>query len=164
MENPLIRLTPKQKGDAGEMLVAAELSLAGVAALKVPDGWPGYDIVAQPQDGRTAQRVQVKTSTYKRGGGSFVLYQSVDVFDWLAVVFLPSNDLPERRFFVVPRKLSDELAHTPGATAVNQNDRWWSQETFAQVFAAFENNFTLSAVGRDVGNPAGREISEDSEI
>ena len=40
--------TTKQMGDACEMLVAAELTLAGVPALKVPDNWPGYDVIAQP--------------------------------------------------------------------------------------------------------------------
>lgn len=34
-----------------EMIVAAELTLAGVPALKVPDNWPGYDVIAQPLDG-----------------------------------------------------------------------------------------------------------------
>ena len=40
--------TRKQLGDAGEMLVAAELTLAGVPALKMPDNWPGYGVIAQP--------------------------------------------------------------------------------------------------------------------
>lgn len=34
------RYTTKQLGDACEMLVAAELTLAGIPALKVPDNWP----------------------------------------------------------------------------------------------------------------------------
>jgi len=38
--------TTKQMGDACEMLVAAELTLAGVPALKAPDYWPGYDVIA----------------------------------------------------------------------------------------------------------------------
>jgi hypothetical protein len=38
--------TTKQMGDACEMLVAAELTLAGVPAMTVPGNWPGYDIIA----------------------------------------------------------------------------------------------------------------------
>jgi hypothetical protein len=38
--------TPNQMGDAGEMLVAAELTLHGIPALKFPDNWPHYDIIA----------------------------------------------------------------------------------------------------------------------
>jgi hypothetical protein len=44
--------TPKQMGDACEMLVASEITLAGVPALKMPDNWPGYDVIAQPTDNR----------------------------------------------------------------------------------------------------------------
>jgi hypothetical protein len=40
----------KQMGDACEMLVAAELTLAGVPAMRVSENWPGYDVVAQPAD------------------------------------------------------------------------------------------------------------------
>lgn len=39
--------TTKQMGDACEMLVAAELTLAGIPALKVPDNWPHYELIAE---------------------------------------------------------------------------------------------------------------------
>ena len=42
------KYTSRHTGDACELLVAAELTLAGVPALKVPDLWPGYDVIAQP--------------------------------------------------------------------------------------------------------------------
>ena len=47
------------------MIVAAELTLAGIPALKVPDNWPHYDVIAQPI-GRTAQHISVKARTFKR--------------------------------------------------------------------------------------------------
>jgi hypothetical protein len=50
-------------GNACEMLVAAELTLAGIPALKVPDNWPHYDVIAQPL-GQLAQRISVKSQTY----------------------------------------------------------------------------------------------------
>ncbi len=56
----------KQMGDACEMLVAAELTLAGIPAMRVPEQWPGYDVVAQPFD-RGVQRISVKSRTFKRG-------------------------------------------------------------------------------------------------
>ena len=43
--------TTKQMGDACEMLVAAELTLAGIPAIKMPDSWPHYDVIAQPKGG-----------------------------------------------------------------------------------------------------------------
>jgi hypothetical protein len=47
--------TKKQMGDAGEMLVAAELTLHGIPAFIVPSNWPGYDVVAEvPKEGSAA--------------------------------------------------------------------------------------------------------------
>src|SRR5438270_13747134 len=84
------KYTSKQMGDACEMLVAAELTLAGVPALRVPDFWPGYDVIAQPKDPivqsakRNPLRISVKSRTFKSGGGTFVTYLETDDFDWLA--------------------------------------------------------------------------------
>ena len=50
--------TRKQLGDAGEMLVAAELTLHGIPTFIVPSNWPGYDVVAQPK-GKPLQRIPV---------------------------------------------------------------------------------------------------------
>ena len=66
-EPPLARaFTSKQTGDACEMLVAAELALAGIPALKFPDNWPHKDVIAQPL-GRPAQRISVKVSSERIG-------------------------------------------------------------------------------------------------
>lgn len=61
------RFTNKQMGDACEMLVAAELTLAGIPALKVPDNWSHYDVIAQAL-GRPAQRISVKARMFKGPG------------------------------------------------------------------------------------------------
>ncbi len=58
--------TSKQMGDACEMLMAAELTLSGVPALKVPDNWPHYDIIAQPPGMAEPIRISVKSRTFKR--------------------------------------------------------------------------------------------------
>jgi len=107
--------TTKQMGDAGEMLVAAELTLAGIPALMVPDNWPSYDVIAQPppewqghNQGEFAapQRISVKTRTWAQSG-NFVGYREVDAFDWLAMVILPKNPEQHRRIFIVPRRVAD---------------------------------------------------------
>ena len=79
-------------GDACEMLVAARLTLAGIPATKMPDGWPGYDVIAQPKGGGFPQRISVKSRTFRRGYDKFVGYDSRDEFDWLANVLLPGED------------------------------------------------------------------------
>lgn len=71
------KYTSKQMGDACEMLVAAELTLAGVPALNVPDNRPGYDVIAQPIGGGMPQKISVKSRTYRRRGGGHTAAYSV---------------------------------------------------------------------------------------
>jgi hypothetical protein len=92
--------TRKQMGDAGEMLVAAELTLHGMPAFIVPSNWPGYDVVAQHPE-RGLQRISVKTRTFARSG-NFVAFSNEDKFDWLAVVILPGEGCDARRLFIAP--------------------------------------------------------------
>jgi hypothetical protein len=111
--------TSKQMGDAGEMLVAAELTLYGIPALKVPDNWPHYDIIAQPpdhwsgysnRDERPPQKISVKTRTFARSG-NFVGYGNEDEFDWLAIVILPGGGFEARRIFIVPCDIADKRSY-----------------------------------------------------
>lgn len=97
--------TTKQMGDACEMIVAAELTLAGIPALKVPDNWPHYDVIAQPFD-RPAQRISVKSRTF-RVGSAYVEYKACDQFDWLAVVILANDGSNGRSIYVIPRADAD---------------------------------------------------------
>ena len=101
--------TTKQMGDAGEMLVAAELTLHGIPAFIVPSNWPGYDVVAQPP-GRALQRISVKTRTFARSG-NFVGYSNDDKFDWLAIVILPAEGCETRRIFIVPYNIAQERSY-----------------------------------------------------
>jgi hypothetical protein len=135
------RPTAKQMGDAGEMLVAAELTLAGVPALKAPDSWPGYDVIAQPRDGSKPLRISVKSRTFKRGS-AYVDYWVTDVFDWLAIVILPASTEPKRRFFLIPRMLDSPTAKTAA-------QRYWRIDEIARLFPLFESNFTLNPSGTE---------------
>lgn len=45
MKTTIRRYTHKQMGDACEMLVAAELTLAGIPSMKGMDYWPGDDVI-----------------------------------------------------------------------------------------------------------------------
>ena len=138
----------KQMGDAAEMLVAAELTFGGVPALKVPDNWPGYDLIAQKRDDPEPQRISVKSRTYKKGGSNFVVYGNVDPFDWLAVVLLacPEPQKP-RRIFLIPRAVADAKARQDKPTA-KTNERYWSIDQTEALFAEFEDNFGLALEGR----------------
>lgn len=112
LATPTRKFTSKQMGDACEMLVAAELTLAGVPALKVPDNWPHYDVIAQPA-GLPPQRVSVKSRTWKRGP-AYLEYNCHDEFDWLCAVILEG----ERRRWSSSHAMSQTV--TPAGIGVSR--------------------------------------------
>lgn len=136
------RFTSKQMGDACEMLVAAELTLAGVPALKVPDNWPGYDVIAQPID-RPAQRISVKARTFKIGP-AYVGFNDYDQFDWLAIVLLPSGDFADRIIYVVPRAVAESLARRDKPTSKTASERYFRVDQVPEMFSAWQSNFLLN--------------------
>lgn len=133
--------TTKQMGDACEMLVAAEMTLAGIPAMKAPDFWPGYDAIAQPH-GQPPQRISVKARTYKTGS-AFVNYRSEDVFDWLAIVILPGAGQDDRRIYIVPRDRADAAASVYASPKM-AGQREFRIDRVATLFGVFEDNFTLA--------------------
>lgn len=124
------------------MLVAAELTLAGIPALKVPDNWPGYDVIAQPV-GKESLRISVKSRTFKRGA-AYIGFQTKDVFDWLALVILSPEGEKQRRIFIIPRKLADAKARHDSETAKTAGERYWRIDEVERIFARYENNFALA--------------------
>ena len=135
------RYTTKQMADACEMLVAAELTLAGVPALKVADNWPDYDVIAQPR-GDQPQRVSVKSRTYTIGQ-SFIEYDTRQRFEWLALVLLRCEGPRPRRIFIIPRDVAESRARKNAPTTKSFNMRYWRVDEVSTKFAEFEDNFTL---------------------
>ncbi|WP_137179442.1 hypothetical protein [Roseomonas sp. AR75] len=133
--------TSKQMADACEMIVAAELTLAGVPAIKVADNWPDYDVIAQPL-GLAPQRVSVKSRTFTRGA-SFIEYDTRNHFEWLALVLLQCEGASERRIFVIPRQVAESRARRNGPTTKSHQMRYWRVDEVATRFMEFENNFAL---------------------
>jgi hypothetical protein len=143
------KYTTKQMGDACEMLVAAELTLAGIPAQKAADNWRGYDVFAQPPGNCKPLRISVKSRTFKRGS-THIGYCVTDHFDWLALVILPEtgDGRTRRKIFVIPRKVADQKARRNGRKTKSANGRYWSVSEVAKVFAAFEGNFSLQPLLR----------------
>ncbi len=130
--------TSKQMGDACEMLVAAELTLAGVPALKVPDNWPHYDVLAQPLEGPPL-RISVKSRTFKKGP-AYLDYNHQDQFDWLAAVILEAG---HRRIFLMPRDIADHHARRDKSPKT-AHLRYFRVDECAKLFATYESNFVLA--------------------
>jgi hypothetical protein len=139
---PARKFTSKQMGDACEMLVAAELTLAGIPALKVPDNWPHYDVIAQPIF-RPAQRISVKSRTF-RAGAAYVEYNEYDQFDWLAIVLLAADDCTDRAIYVVPRAEADRHARQDKPTSKTAQLRYFRIDEVERLFSGFRDNFTLN--------------------
>jgi hypothetical protein len=131
--------TTKQMGDACEMLVAAEMTLAGVPALKVPDNWPGYDVIAQPR-GAPPVRVSVKARTYKDGSDQYIGYYDREMFDWIGLVLC---DVPGvgRRIYLMPRSIFEFASRS------DVNSKYVRIDHVDMSFGAFKNNFRLLTDG-----------------
>lgn len=145
--------TSKQMGDACEMLIAAELTLAGIPALRVPDNWPHYDVIAQPAD-RSAQRISVKSRTWKKGA-AFVEYNDYDQFDWLAIVLLAPEGSHIRTTYLIPRGDADLVARKDKSTAKTARLRYFRIDEIERLFGRYRDNFNL----RDV--PATEEPQDE---
>lgn len=146
--------TSKQMGDACEMLVAAELTLAGIPALKAPDNWPHYDVIAQPFD-RAAQRISVKSRTFARGA-AYVEYKDHDLFDWLAIVILANGEPHDRLIYLIPKGEADRRARRDKPTSKTANLRYFRIDEVDRLFGEFRDNYSLaeavaSADGESIG-------------
>jgi hypothetical protein len=85
---------------------------------------------------------------FKRGGGTFVVYDAKDQFDWLAIVLLPGEDQAGRRIFSVPRTVADARVKQDKPTSKTKTERYWRQDKGADVPSEFEDNFCLSLTGK----------------
>ncbi|MBZ9998521.1 MULTISPECIES: hypothetical protein [unclassified Mesorhizobium] len=130
-------------GDAAEMIVAAELTLAGVPALKVPDNWPSYDVIAQPVDD-APQRISVKARTFK-AGAAYVQYLATDVFDWLAIVILANDGTNMRWIYLVPRSVVDNEAQRNAPETKTANIRYIPINQVERRFGQYRDNFKLNS-------------------
>jgi hypothetical protein len=81
------KLTTKQRGDAAEHYVISMLGLkGGIPAAKMPDNWPGYDVVAQLPGDTQPLRISVKFRTHIDAPGALIGYEPKDHFDFIALV------------------------------------------------------------------------------
>jgi Holliday junction resolvase-like predicted endonuclease len=134
----------KQIGDAGEMLVAARLNLAGVSAALLTANWPDYDLIAQLPD-KPAVRVTVKTRSVSESGKHRYRF-SMGGWDWAAAVFLRALDkIPE--VWIVPFNVLCP------ASAAEKKELILPLERLRNEFVVWKDNFSLkvcSIRGQDI--------------
>jgi hypothetical protein len=93
-------LTTKQFGDACEHHVIACFGFARIPAIKLPDNWPGADVMAQPL-GAPPQRISVK-GRRQNGKATHVDFDD-GAWDWLAVVIREEG---ATRTWILPRSVA----------------------------------------------------------
>ena len=99
-------------------------------------------MIAQPV-GMAAQRISVKSRTYKRGA-AFVDFKVEDRFDWLAIVLLTGDAAAERLVYVVPKDVADRHARQDKPTSKTASLRYYRIDEVERLFGAYRDNFTLT--------------------
>jgi len=129
------------------MLVAGEVTLAGVPAFTVPTNWPHYDVIAQPKTS-VPQRIYASSRTFKRGANTDVDFDSTAQFDWWAIVLLPGDGPTKRRFFFVPKEVAEVRSRRNNPKTKWGHFRYVRQDEVEKIFPEFEDNFCLSLSGK----------------
>jgi hypothetical protein len=135
------KLTTKQRGDAAEHYVISMLGFNSVPAAKMPDNWPGYDLVAQPPDGAQPLRISVR---FRIDGkhAPYVRYKPNERFDFIALVYKRPDGI---RTWILPRSVAEKTAN-----GKKTGTRFWSRHTLEKRCSAYENNFRLDVVETDI--------------
>lgn len=121
----------KQFGDACEHYVLAMLGFANVPAVKMPDNWPGYDVVAQLHPGQL-QQIAVQGRRLPNSGMAFRL-KSGAVWDWFAAVpHCAKNSstrcwiLPRRTALLLSTKMPVASEHRLNISVLQEHPEWES--------------------------------------
>jgi len=128
-------------GDACEMLIAAELTLAGIPASKAPDLWPDYDIFAQPFEGAPL-KISVKSRTL--GKAHYVAFDP-DRCDWLAVVLLETAARGKecRHIYLIPSNIALEESHELKKPKRKSARCRLTISRVRKILAKYKDNFVL---------------------
>lgn len=129
--------TTKQFGDACEHYVIAMLGFANVPATKMPDGWPGYDVLAQPV-GEPPQRINVKGRRWPNSGRAFRL-QANGPWEWVAAVVIETATI---RCWLLPRNEALRLS----TVMPMDGERRLNLSTLFTQCGQWEGNFAIGGL------------------
>jgi hypothetical protein len=109
-------------GDACELLIYAELTLAGIPAYRNPQGLPSYDLLVETSNGWA--KISVKGLRAGHGQSASYWRFKPDGWDWLALVRFNTEN-GTREFFILPRENALELSKPDerrGTRHINYSD------------------------------------------
>lgn len=131
-------------GDAGEHYALSQFTFAGKPATKMPDTWPGYDLVVET--GSDLVKVSVKTRSESAGWktSKWFMFDDRQTCHWLVLVFRSGAGVT--RAWVIPFLIALEHANVPGPTRKEPHVREisWTKLNKAPL-EAYENNWSLLA-------------------
>jgi hypothetical protein len=132
-------LTTTQFGDACEHIIMGELMLAGHDAVKMPDGWKGYDIFLPGRN----ERVSVRGRRHGGGGDFWNLTSNGHAnYDWIALLNIKPG---ERCVYILPRDAALAIGRLPSKSDGNRGLR-----VNHPALLPWKNNFALrSDIGGD---------------
>src|ERR1700722_2668842 len=116
------KLTTKQRGDAAEHYVISMLGFNSIPAAKMPDNWPGYDLVAQRPNAAKPLRISVRFRT-DVNYGPYVRYKPHEPFDFIALVYKHPDVDGGVRTWILPRSVADKTSYYGKKTGT----RFWSR-------------------------------------
>jgi hypothetical protein len=109
----------------------------------MPDGWPDYDLGAQPLCDGQPLRISVTFHTYSDAPGRYIGYEPRDHFDFIALVLKYPTGF---RTWILPRDVADDTAMNPnGSKSGTFTKREWLIKSVQKRFGVYENNFQLKA-------------------
>ncbi|NOT31518.1 MAG: hypothetical protein HOP15_13810 [Planctomycetes bacterium] len=141
-----IPIASKMLGDAGEHYALSQLTFAGKPAMKMPEGWEGYDLAYESGTGLV--RISVKTRSESEGWSTsrWFTFDDRRECEWIVFVFKPKSGV--LRSWILPFAAACRLANQPGPRRKNAHirDLSWAKLNTPPL-SQYESNWNLERGG-----------------
>lgn len=137
-------LTTKQRGDAGEYYAISQFIFAGKPAVKMPDNWPGYDLIVDVKGELKKISVKMRMTTKATFSTEHCKFNFNDDFDFIVFIFKSSKEI---RSWIVPVN----VAKSNGIISNSENENY-CRLSFKQLMKLdeYEDNWLLNIHGDHV--------------
>lgn len=133
------KLTTKHLGDAGEYYALSQFIFWELAASKMPDNWPNYDLVVELNDDLKKISVKTRATSKDKFSTEHCKFSNNDIFDFLVCIFKARENIWS---WVLPRDVAMELGKVANSSDIN-----YRRISFKQLSALglYQNNWVLES-------------------